>query len=119
MKLRIQGNSIRLRVTQSEIAQLRHVGRIESSLELTPGRSLSYAVEASLHARSALAVFDGRTILVSLPAGEVNNWVGSEQIGIEGGTEAGVQILVEKDFPCRHKPAQADSDSYPDPPKAA
>jgi hypothetical protein len=39
MKLSIQGSSLWLRVTQKEVAQLRHSGRVESSIELAPGWS--------------------------------------------------------------------------------
>ena len=42
MKLRIQGNSLRLRLTQKEVALVRNRGLVESLIEFAPGRSLVY-----------------------------------------------------------------------------
>jgi hypothetical protein len=42
MKLRIQGNSLRLRLTQKEVARVRNGGLVESVIEFAPGRSLAY-----------------------------------------------------------------------------
>jgi len=47
MKLRIQGNSLRLRLTQKEVAQVRNRGLVESHIEFAPGHSLSYLLEGS------------------------------------------------------------------------
>lgn len=45
MKLRIQGNSLRLRLTQKEVAQLRDRGHVKSFIEFAPGHSLVYLQE--------------------------------------------------------------------------
>ena len=45
MKLRIQGNSLRLRLTQKEVAQLCEWGRVESVVEFSPGQELVYLLE--------------------------------------------------------------------------
>ena len=68
MKLRIQGNSLRLRLTRSEVAELRDAGRVESRLEFAPGHSLAYSVESSPLAASVTANFDGHAIRVTVPA---------------------------------------------------
>ena len=64
MKLRIQGNSLRLRLTRNEVAQLHDGGRVESSIEFGPGRTLTYALESAPHAASVIASFDCRAIMV-------------------------------------------------------
>src|SRR5882724_10392318 len=114
MKLRIQGNSLRLRVTQKEVAQLCDTGRIESSIELTPQRPLCYVLERSGGA-AVSAGFLQDVIRVSVPANVIGEWAGSDRVSIESESQAGVQVLIEKDFQCLHKPADRDPDAYPNP----
>ncbi len=47
MKLRIKGNSLRLRVSPSEVARLLETGRIEETIHLSSDQnaSLTYALE--------------------------------------------------------------------------
>jgi hypothetical protein len=47
MKLRIQGDSLRLRLTQNDVAFLQHLGLVESTIRFAPGRVLSYSVASS------------------------------------------------------------------------
>lgn len=115
MKLRIQGNSLRLRLTRKEVAQLHDCGRVESSIEFAPGCSLAYALEGSPHATSVTASFDGRAILVAVPTPLITEWAEGDQVSIEGLPQAGVQLLIEKDFQCLHKPGHQDPDAYPNP----
>ena len=115
MKLRIQGNSLRLRLTQKEVLRLHDCGRVESSIEFAPGRTLAYALEGSPHRTSVTASFDGGTILVAAPAPLITEWAEGDQVSIAGSLQAGVQLLIEKDFQCLHKPDQRDPDAYPNP----
>jgi hypothetical protein len=115
MKLRIQGNSLRLRLTQKEVGQVQDCGRVESCIEFAPGRTLAYALEGSLQATSVTASFDGRAILVAVPAPLITEWAEGEQVSIAGTQKGGVQLLIEKDFQCLHKPGLRDPDAYPNP----
>jgi hypothetical protein len=115
MKLRIQGNSLRLRLTRKEVAQLHDCGHVESSIEFAPGRRLAYALEGSHHATSVTASFDGRAILVEVPARLMAEWTEGDRVSIESPSEADVQLLIEKDFQCLHKPGLQDPDAYPHP----
>ena len=115
MKLRIQGNSLRLRLTQKEVVRLHDCGRVESSIEFAPGRALAYALEGSPDATSVTANFDGQSILVTVPAPLMTEWAEGDRVSIEGPLQAGVQLLIEKDFQCLHKPDHHDPDAYPNP----
>jgi hypothetical protein len=115
MKLRIQGNSLRLRLTRTEVAQLHDSGHVESSIDFAPGRGLTYALESSPHAKSVTASFDGRSIVVAVPTPLITEWAEGEQVSIEGPPQAGVQLLIEKDFQCLHRPAHQDPEAYPNP----
>lgn len=115
MKLRIQGNALRLRLTRKEVAQVHDCGRVESSIEFAPGRALGYALEGSPQATVVTASFDGCTIMVSAPTALLKEWAEGDRVSIEGAAQAGVQVLIEKDFQCLHKPDHRDPDAYPNP----
>ena len=115
MKLRIQGNSLRLRLTQKEVAQVRDRGRVESLIEFSPGQELAYLLERSIHAKSVTAAFDGRAIRVTLPARVMTEWAESDQVSIEAPSQAGLHLLIEKDFQCLHGRGEQDRDAYAHP----
>lgn len=125
MKLRIQSNSIRMRLKQGEIAQFREHGRVAGKLELGPQTNggdcqpaLVYAVEAA-DVEAVAVRFNGGEICVLIPRSEARQWTESEQVGIEtqiGTPGAELSVLVEKDFKCLHRePSAEDQDSFPHP----
>lgn len=115
MKLRIQANSLRLRLTQKEVAQLHESGRVESSIEFAPGCALVYAVQGSHQAAAVSVHFDGHAILLTVPASRLKQWAEGSQVSIEGPSQTRLRLLIEKDFQCLHKPDQRDPDAYPNP----
>jgi hypothetical protein len=96
MKLRIQGNSLRLRLNQKEVGVVRDGGHVESSIAFAPDCSLSYLLERSPAAESTSATFDGRAIRVTIPMQQLTEWVESDQVGIEAQSQFGVGLLIEK-----------------------
>jgi len=114
MKLRIQNNSVRLRLTQKEVAALRDQGIVECAIQFLEGRRLGYSVASPPDATGVSVAWKDDSICVTLPRETVNKWAGSPEITIEG-FESGVQVLVEKDFKGLHQPAERDPDSYPHP----
>lgn len=114
MKLRIQDNSIRLRLTQKEVARLRTDGAVEAAVEFGGGRRLRYAVVVSDAIAELAANYEGDSIEVLLPAITAAGWAESDQVTLEG-RDAGVHILVEKDFQCLHRSAEQDPDAYANP----
>jgi hypothetical protein len=115
MKLRIQGNSVRLRLTQKEVALVRDRGLVESAIEFTPGRPLVYLLEGSPDAETMSANFDGRAIRVTIPMHQMTDWVESDRVGIEARSQTGVELLIEKDFKCLHRSVDQEPDAYPHP----
>ena len=115
MKLRIQGNSLRLRVTQREVARVRNGEPVESFIEFAPGRSLVYLLEGSPTAETMSANFDGRAIRVTIPMHQMTDWVESDRVGIEARSHTGVELLIEKDFKCLHRSVEQEPDAYPHP----
>ena len=122
MKLRIRGNSVRLRLGQSEVRRLAESGAIEESTQFDPAgqQQLSYAVESASDAAGVSASFAAGKIRVRLPADLVRRWASSDAVTIEGKQViAGgnwLKILVEKDFECIDGPAEEpQDDAYPHP----
>lgn len=116
MKLRLQGNSIRLRLSQAEVAQLASGATVEERVEFSPANSLTYAIEPSDEPLSC--DFSGDAIRILLPRDEARLWARSEEVGIYG-VSAKVSIAIEKDFRCLHdRPGEDEADSFPNPASA-
>jgi hypothetical protein len=115
MKLRIQDNVLRLRLTQKEVACLLEHGLVESAIRFPTGREFCYCVASLPFAAEVSVDFLDDSIFVVLPSPIVTKWAGSSQVTIEGPPDSGIQILVEKDFQCLHKPADRDPEAYPNP----
>ena len=115
MKLRIQDNLLRLRLTRNEAERLLNHGLVECAIRFPTGRELCYSVASLPHAAEVSVDYLDDSIFVVLPTPVVTNWARSEQVSVEGPRSGGVQILVEKDFQCLHKSSQRNPDAYPNP----
>ncbi len=113
MKLRMHSNSVRLRLSRSEVDALNQNGHVEECIQFSPDRTLWYSVEcAEIPAPSA--TLEGSVIQVKLPRGEVQRWAESDQTGIEA-TQGPLRLFIEKDFKCIHRDSPEDADSFPSP----
>ena len=115
MKLRIQGNSIRLRLSRSEVERFGVAGHISDTVEFEPG-NFTYSLRAG---ESLGAVHNTDGIHIVVPHHLAQDWARSDRVSIEcgqplagGGT---LEILIEKDFKCIHKSGDANEDAYPNP----
>jgi hypothetical protein len=113
MKLRLHAGSLRLRLSQSEVALLGQRGKVEDSIEFAPGSELLYAIETST-APSVTATFDRANIRVVVPDSVAKQWMESDQTGIEASTGC-LKLLIEKDFQCLHREPEPGEDSFPNP----
>jgi hypothetical protein len=86
-----------------------------SSIEFATLRTLVYVLEGSSQAKAVSANFDGQSIRVIVPMRVMTEWIESDQVSIEALSQAGMQLLVEKDFQCLHKSDEQDPDGYPNP----
>jgi len=113
MKLRIHGNSLRLRLTRSEVARFAVEGRIEETIEFAPDIRFTYTLERCSEAGSPRALFQNGWLRVQIPPAEADDWAGTDRVGISGGDT--IAIAIEKDFKCMHGDAEEDRDAYPNP----
>ena len=119
MKLRICGNSVRVRLSRSEVSCLGEGQKIEQVTEFSSSARLITSVESSTAADAVTARFSAGTIRLVIPAARVNAWAGSELVSIEAlqAIDSGrsLSILVEKDFECLHSAAEENADAFPNP----
>jgi hypothetical protein len=119
MKLRIQGNSLRLRLSQPEVAQFSKTGFVEDSIQFAPGSSFSYALESLSSLKTPQASYSNGWLRIQVPSADGNDWVRTDRVGISGEQplESGkhLAILIEKDFQCLHGGEERDPDAYPNP----
>jgi hypothetical protein len=118
MKLKLHGNSIRVRLNRREVARFAEEGRLEETFAYELGRRLAYGLESSADVSSVGVRVDDGGIFVVLPLGLAAHWTGGDQVGISGSVplEGGqaVSVLVEKEFRRLHG-ANKDPDLYPNP----
>lgn len=116
MKLRIRGNSIRLRLLKSEVARLAESGEVSESTDFGGGAKLTYRLIVDSQAGDVAASFASGVISVNLPAAVAEEWAANdEQVGIEAEID-GLSILIEKDFACLTREDDPDNlDAFPNP----
>lgn len=118
MKLRIQGNSLRLRLSRSEVMRFNEKLIIEDTVDFGTS-TLTYLLSVSHNADAVSAKYNGDIIEVQVPAALAQDWAGTEQVSIaaeqklENGTR--LQLLIEKDFKCAHNSQDANADAYLNP----
>ena len=99
MKLRIRGNSIRLRLTRNEVERIAGGEIVEENVDFGPGgKRFGYALQIGDGDRLG-AAFDGERIVVNVPRAQAAEWTGTDLVGLEAENN-GMLILVEKDFAC-------------------
>ncbi|NNE55840.1 MAG: hypothetical protein HKN32_07465, partial [Flavobacteriales bacterium] len=119
MKIRIKGNSLRLRLTQSEVDHLSEHGSLMEATEFPNGHIFEYGISCASE-DFIPASFTGNCITVSPPIQEVKKWAGSDKVSIEEWVDLGngkqLRVLVEKDFACLTERTHEDeSDMFPNP----
>ncbi|RWY57502.1 DUF7009 family protein [Mucilaginibacter gilvus] len=112
MKIRIKGNSLRYRLTKSDVATLATNGFIEETTHFGT-QVLRYALRRGM-VSSLSATFEDNTITIHMPDQMIEEWVHTDRIGFENSNSA-MYLLVEKDFVCLDNVAEDQSDNYPNP----
>jgi hypothetical protein len=113
MKLRIRGNSIRLRLQKDEVAALRERGSVEEAVEFSPSARLVYAIERGAF-ESVGARFDGARVVVQVPDAVALDFCDTDRVGFEA-TAGALRVLVEKDWQCLAPRDEDESNAYPHP----
>jgi len=112
MKIRIKGNSVRFRLTKSDLAKLDSQRAI---IETTEFMSNTFLYEIHVADFDALAadLVDCHMIL-QLPRLMLNELIESDKVGFTGHSGL-VTLLIEKDFTCLDNVEEDQSDNFPNP----
>ena len=114
MKLRLQGNSVRFRLTRSEVERLRDAGLVEESVDFGAGEVLAYRLQTRLEPGPVEAAYRQGIVTVSLSRESARAWAGSDEVGLYSQFGA-VAVSIEKDFRCLTRPRDDERDAYPHP----
>ena len=121
MKLRILGNTLRLRLSRSEVDLVGQGEEVEESTSFPGGGKLQYALRQSPSKTSVVKTNEGdkSCIDVIVDQNEAKNWAKSEEVRLFGAEPlvlGSLKLLVEKDFACLNpRDRSEDSDSFPNP----
>jgi hypothetical protein len=120
MKLRIKGESLRLRASRSDLERLMQEGRIEESIHFgpQPGAQWTYALELGALEPAIAMRYAANEVAVILSRSEAKKWIDTETVGIYGEVQGGagpLELIVEKDFACLDRQDGEDADAFPNP----
>lgn len=112
MKIRIKGNSIRYRLTKTDVERFSNNGYLQEQTVF--GHSvLTYALQV-FDSNELSASFEDNKITIFMPATMAESWVTTDKVGFEE-INTPLHLLIEKDFKCLDNVAEDQSDNYPNP----
>ncbi|MDN5213973.1 hypothetical protein QQ020_17995 [Fulvivirgaceae bacterium BMA12] len=121
MKLRFNKNTIRLRVSQSDLQKLMAENELVEKVHFGGDQAnFYYKLKISGEVTAMLATCQQGEITVTIPQELAGDWATSGQTGLyheqSTASEATLSISVEKDFQCLHKrPGENETDNFPNP----
>jgi hypothetical protein len=121
MKLRIKGNSLRLRVSRSEIARLLAGDCLEETIHFVPEPSakLTYALHKDPSVNEPTVQYAANRVMILISPDQANAWGMTNQVGIAEDISLGelgtLALLIEKDFACLDRSDEDNEDAFPNP----
>jgi len=110
MKLRLEDNTLRLRLSPEELVEFRQSGHLETVVSL--GSSATDRLTYTLARADTISGSEPQLkhspghITILLPAALADDWIGSDTISLTGSLPVldnkELRILVEKDLGCKH-----------------
>ena len=112
MKLRLEGNSIRLRVRKSDLKTFEETGVIKEILTFQHGAPFHYQLLTDDYVDRIYAEVSPDGITVFIPLSMAHDWMRSDDVRIEDTLQSGLYILIEKDFPCKDRAEEDKNDTF-------
>lgn len=117
MKLRIKGNSVRLRLSKPEVSILATAGIVKEQTDFGNASFVYSLLKKDVDVLKA--EFKNNELAIHIPHAFVNDWPGNNIVGIDNkladGSFPSLYILVEKDFKCIDNTAEDQRDNYDNP----
>jgi hypothetical protein len=119
MKLRIKGNSLRLRLTQGEVSRLQSEGVVAEEVQFGAGAKLTYRLCTDAQKSQIAASYGDNVIDIRVPREAALDWSRTDQVTLSH-TEAvaggELRVIIEKDWNCLAPRSDEDeSDNFPHP----
>lgn len=120
MKIRIRGNSIRIRLSRTEVDNFGKEGYVEEHTSFGAGMQLTYALERKAGIDQLGATFTNNKVTMLVPDAIATEWTTTETVGYNNNMDIGngqqLFLLLEKDFKCIDSSVNEDqSDNYENP----
>jgi len=118
MKIRIKGDSVRIRLSKSEIDFFGQEGYYKEETRF-PNGSYEYGLLTRHDISQMQAEFSNNAMYLHIPQHWADEWVATQRVGFDSrvplpdGGE--LYLLIEKDFACLDNTMEDQSDMYPNP----
>jgi hypothetical protein len=120
MKIRIKDNSIRFRLTKSEVHKLCTDGALHAQTEFA-NNTFFYAVKVVPQTADLTASYDNNCVTLYFAEAEALTWIESDRITYKCAqilpNGSSLSMLLEKDFVCLDHSDEDQSDNFPNPNK--
>lgn len=119
MKLRIKGDSLRLRLSQGEMRTLAERGEVEDRVSFPGGAALRYRLRVDSNKPDISAAYTSNIIDILVPAALSERWCGTDLVTLSASQPlaAGeLRLVLEKDWAClAPREGEDESDNFPHP----
>lgn len=121
MKVRIKGDSLRIRISRSEVIQLLAGNCLEETIHFTPEAraKFTYALLQDSSVSMPTVQYTENRVAILLPAEQANEWGFTNQVGIAEDISLGpvgaLALLIEKDFACLDRSDEDNQDTFANP----
>ncbi|MEO6685410.1 MAG: hypothetical protein ABIN24_05570 [Dyadobacter sp.] len=120
MKIRIQGNSIRIRLSKPEVDALSNTGYIEEKTSFG-NNAFGYCLQKKTGITELTAAYGNDKIMMYVPESLLLNWAENNITGFDAKMPVGenetLYLLLEKDFKCLDNVTEDQSDNFENPNK--
>lgn len=117
MKIRIKENSVRFRLTPTEVKKFCKEGIIEESTQFSSS-TFTYGVKQK-QIENLQVDFNGNAITLYVPENFAKDWYDNNVVGLDYHEELSdgstFFLLLEKDFACLDNTHEDQTDKYPNP----
>ncbi len=119
MKIRIKDNSIRLRLTKTDVDELKNKYNVSCKTVISGTEVFEYTLRIAADIQSISASFSDRKITITLPSAEAKTLTDTNEITVKGwqdnGEEEHLFLLIEKDLQCLDETEEDQGDMYENP----
>ena len=92
-------------------------GAVTDQVHFPDGMVFRFSLRESKSVAQLTASLEDHTLIVWVPPAFAKKWTSTDQVGLETkldlpGQTGKLHVLVEKDFPCLHRPQEDKSDTF-------